>query len=200
MSSSTPAAAPPGSGAAASTAPAPEEPWTDTLARSAAFGTQSTPPLTPVDPWLAVLTLVRDRFEAHEAWLFQPRPGGDSLAITHGVGDSWKIFQPVAALRHDERTVFGVCLARQETVVIHNIADPALRPYLPDWLRRAADTAPRSFLLVPAAAGGGAPGLALIGWRQARHLAFSPTQAEIVRQLFRSFSLPAGSSAPATAA
>lgn len=201
----TPAAAPAEPGPAATEppaapAPAPEEAWTDTLARSAAFATQSTPPVTPLDPWLAMLTLVRDRFEAHEAWLFQPRPGGDSLAITHGVGDSWKKFQPAAALRRDERTVFGICLARHETVVIHNIADPALRPYLPDWLRRAGDIAPRSFLLVPATGEGGAPGLALIGWREARQLAFSPTQAEIVRQLFRSVSIPAGSSAPATAA
>lgn len=177
-----------------------DEAWTDSLARSSAFSTQSAPPITPIDPWLAVLTLVRDRFDAHEVWLFQPRAIGDGLAITHGIGDGWKQFQPAAALHREERTVFGVCLARRETVVIHNIAEPTLRPYLPDWLRRGGDTAPRSFLLVPAETGGGAPGLVLIGWRHVQQLAFSPTQAEIVRQLFRSVSIPAGSSAPATAA
>lgn len=169
----------------ASAAGEPEEPWTDSPARSRAFATQSTPAVASSDPWLAILTVIRDHFDAHEAWLFQPLPGGDSLAITHGVGNRWKKFQPIAALRHDERTVFGVCLARQETVVIHNTAETSLRPYLPPWLRRAADDAPRSFLLVPTGSET-APGLALIGWHHPRQHAFTPAQAQLVRDLFRS--------------
>jgi HD-like signal output (HDOD) protein len=166
--------------------PPPEELWTDSLSRSAAFSTQSTPPVTPLDPWLAVLTLVRDRLGAHEVWLFQPAPASDNLALTHGVGDRWQKFQSVATLRRAERTVFGVCLTRQETVVIHNTDDPSLRPYLPDWLRHPVAPPPRSFLLVPAGADDTAPGIALIGWRHAQQIVFTPAQAQLVRQLFRS--------------
>jgi hypothetical protein len=170
--------------------PAPEEAWTHALSRSAAFASQSTPPLPTINAWDTVLTLVRDRLGAEDAWLFQTLPGGESLALTHGVGDLWLRYQPVAALRPGERTVFGVCLTRHETVVIHNTAEASLQPYLPDWLCRNPGAAPRAFLLVPADGDKSARGLILVGWRRPRQLSLTAAQAELIGQLLRSVAVP----------
>lgn len=134
------------------------------------------------DPWLAALTLVRDSFVAQECWTFAVQPGGVSLPLTHGVGERWQRFQAIAAVRSDERTVFGVCLSRREAVVIHDLQDPKLKPYLPGWMRESGD-APPSFVLVPLAEGDRASGVVLIGWHKAQRITLNKAQLELARQI-----------------
>jgi hypothetical protein len=125
---------------------------------------------------------VRDSFGAQECWTFSLQPGGASMPLTHGVGERWQRFQAIAAVRSDERTVFGVCLSRREAVVIHDLQDPKLKPYLPAWIREAAD-APPSFVLVPLQEGARACGVVLIGWHQAQRITLNKAQLELARQI-----------------
>jgi HD-like signal output (HDOD) protein len=161
--------------------PPPEVPWTEQLASSVAFETQAPEAQREKDPWAETLALVRDNFGADECWAFLPQAGGLSLPIRHGTGENWRRLISTAALRADERTVFGICLTRRENVVIHNTAEPSLVPYLPEWFRRA-DPRPGSFLLMPLVAGPGACGLVLIGWKQAQRLDLSAARTELARQ------------------
>jgi HD-like signal output (HDOD) protein len=149
------------------------------------FETAALPePPTPVarDPWLSALALVRDSFAAEEAWTFTVKPGGVSMPLTHGVGARWQKFQAIAAVRSDERTVFGVCLSRREAVVIHELHDPKLKPYLPAWMRET-DGTPPSFVLVPLIEGNRATGVVLIGWHKSQRIALNKAQLELARQL-----------------
>lgn len=149
------------------------------------FETAALPePPAPVarDPWLSALALVRDSFAAQECWTFAIKPGGLSLPLTHGVGERWPRFQAIAAVRSDERTVFGVCLSRREAVVIHDLHEEKLKPYLPAWMRENSD-APPSFVLVPLLEGERASGVVLIGWHQRQRIALNKAQLELARQI-----------------
>lgn len=134
------------------------------------------------DPWLAALTLVRDSFAAQECWSFTLQPGGGSLPLTHGVGERWQKFQALAAVRAEERTVFGVCLSRREVVVIHDLHEVKLKPYLPAWMREA-EGAPPSFVLIPLHEAGRTGGVVLIGWHRAQRITLNKAQLELARQL-----------------
>ncbi len=140
------------------------------------------PPTAARDPWLAALALVRDSFGAQECWSFTLLPGGSSLPLTHGLGERWQKFQALAAVRSAERTVFGVCLSRREAVVIHDLHDAKLKPYLPAWMRET-EGAPPSFVLIPLTDGDRASGVVLIGWHRAQRIALNKAQLELARQL-----------------
>ena len=154
--------------------------WDEVLADADAFDSQ---PVAAAAPTLATtLALVRDAVQAEECWLFQQLPGGTSLSLTGGTGTAWHRAQTSAAIRSTERSVFGVCLARAEVVVLHDTADRVLQPYLPDWWR-ALDGPPCAFALVPLRTGETVAALALIGWRAARRVAITPSQVNLVQQL-----------------
>lgn len=137
-------------------------------------------PLT-VDPWRAALDLVRDSFGAQECWHFTTQPGTPMLTLSHGAGERWGRFQRIAIIRSDERTVFGVCHTRREAVVIHDLTDAKLRPYLPEWMTADANS-PQSFVLLPITEGKRAMGLVLVGWHNARRLVLNKAQLELARQ------------------
>jgi hypothetical protein len=162
------------------------------LAKSPEFETQpETTPApasdAPTDPWSAALKFVHDGFGAQECWLFLPKAGGESLPLTQGIGAHWKEFKKSAALRLDERTVFGVCLTRRENVVIHDTTAATLTPYLPAWFRKTSG-APGAFLLMPLHENKITHGLILIGWEKPQRIAVSPAQTELARQMFASVS------------
>ena len=135
----------------------------------------------PADPWRAALDLVRDSFGAQECWHFTTQVGSPMLTLSHGAGERWSRFQRIAFVRSDERSVFGVCHTRREAVVIHNLTDPKLRPYLPEWMSADA-TAPQSFVLLPISEGKRALGLVLIGWHAQRQIVLNKAQLELARQ------------------
>lgn len=139
------------------------------------------------DPWIPALQFVHHSFGAQECWLFLPKSGGESLPLTQGIGEQWLKFKTCAALRLDERTVFGVCLTRRENVVIHDTTAASLTPYLPEWFRRT-DGAPGAFLLMPLHEKKVTHGLVLIGWSKAHRISVSAAQTELARQMFASVS------------
>ncbi len=164
--------------------PAPPEP----------FETAATPPPAPVsppafagrdadnDPEIATLTLLRDGFGAHECWLFVVPEGEATYRGAGGVGPAWAHVDRHARFHAGERSVFGVCLSRHETVLIHHAAAPATLPYLPEWLQpHLAELG--AFVLVPLSVSTHARGLALIGWNAPRQIALSPAQLTLARQL-----------------
>jgi hypothetical protein len=167
-------------------APAPAEGnWTDQLAHTKAFETQAITPPPEVDRWTATLTFVRDSYGAQDSWLFVAPAGGASYVIRHGIGDCWQHFRTCAAVRADERTVFGICLARMENVVIHDTTEPKLAPYLPAWFQPAKG-APGAFILMPLQTDGRTQGLVLIGWTLPHRITVTAAQTELARQLFAS--------------
>jgi HD-like signal output (HDOD) protein len=170
---------------AAAAADTPVPVWAEQLAHTTAFETQVATPPPVVDRWSATLTFVRDSFGAQESWVFIPAPGGESFSILQGVGASWQDFRACAAIRADERTVFGICLARRENVVIHSTIEPTLAPYLPKWYRETKG-APGAFILMPLHNDGRTHGLVLIGWNLPQRITVSAAQTELARQLFAS--------------
>jgi len=159
--------------------------WAEQLTQTKAFETQAATPAPEVDHWSATLTFVRDSFGAQESWLFVAPPGGESFSITHGVGESWQEFRACAAVRADERTVFGICLARRENVVIHDTAEPTIATYMPTWFRQTKG-APGAFILMPLQTDGHIQGLVLIGWTLPHRLTITAAQTDLARQLFAS--------------
>jgi len=162
--------------------------WMDALIDSPAVETQpaATAPAES-DPWIAALKFVHDGFGAQECWLFLPKAGGESLPLLQGIGQHWLEFKSRAALRLDERTVFGVCLTRRENVVIHDTTAATLTPYLPEWFRQTAG-APGAFLLMPLHEGKITHGMVLIGWSKPQRITVSAAQTELARQMFASVS------------
>ena len=186
-------------------AAAPETPpppaWLEQLAHTPAFETHAATPPPAVDRWSATLTFVRDSFGAQDSWVFIAAPGGASFSILQGVGSTWQEFRACAAVRADERTVFGICLARKENVVIHSTVEPTLAPYLPAWYRETKG-APGAFILMPLHSEGRTHGLVLIGWSLPQRITISAAQTELARQLFASASAApnTSTSAPSCAA
>ena len=164
--------------------PAPTN-WSEQLTHTKAFETHTAKPAPEVDRWSATLTFVRDSFGAQDSWVFVAAPGGESFFILQGVGASWQYFRACAVVRSDERTVFGICLARRENVVIHDTTEPTLAPYLPDWFRQTKG-APGAFILMPLQSDGRIHGLVLIGWTNPHRITVTAAQTELARQLFAS--------------
>ena len=173
--------------------------WSEQLAHTKAFETQATVPAPEDDRWTATLTFVRDSFGAQDCWLFVAPKGGESFSIKQGAGSCWQDFRACAAVRADERTVFGICLARMENVVIHDTAEPTLTNYLPSWFRQTKG-APGAFILMPLHTEGRIQGLVLIGWKIAHRITVTAAQTELACQLFASASANADKPMPSRAA
>jgi hypothetical protein len=158
----------------------------ETAPLSAALLAANAQAAKPAAGWTHALAALCESYAAHEAWVFLPAPGGMSLVLANGVGDTWKEHRTRASLRSDERTVFGVCLTRHQTVAIHDTGEPNIQQYLPEWFRHGPSR-PGAFMLLPLANGG--HGLVLIGWSKPHRVAPTAAQAERAQQLLTSRSL-----------
>lgn len=158
----------------------PTEPWDAALERAGAFAAQPTPPAA--NSLSTTLALARDSAQADTCWLIERLPGGASLTLTAGTGPEWKTLKGNAAVRSDERSVFGVCLTRQEVVVLHDTREPSIQPYLPAWWRSAAVT-PRAVALVPLRLDAKTTAIALLGWGSPRRVNLAAPQLALVRQI-----------------
>lgn len=162
--------------------PAPiEEPWEAALERAGAFAA-SPAPAPAANPLTDALALARDSAQADTCWLIERLPGGASLTLTAGTGPEWKSLKGSVAVRSDERSVFGVCLTRQEVVVLHDTREPSIQPYLPAWWRAAAVT-PRAVALVPLRLDAETTAIALLGWGSPRRVNLAAPQLALVRQI-----------------
>ncbi len=129
----------------------------------------------------ALLEIVQRGLSAPECILFASAPGAAEHTITHFRGVLGADLKPVAAIRSSERTVFGVCLARHENVMIHAASDPKILPYLPEWLRGVQRLG--CFALLPIGAPRETCGLILAGWPNANQLSFNSEHNRLLRPL-----------------
>ncbi|MCX6954114.1 MAG: HDOD domain-containing protein [Verrucomicrobia bacterium] len=162
-------------------------PWDASLAESEAFESRVFD--APPDPVLNALKLARVELSAQECWIFRPAPDGTGLSFSCGLGHAFTQLPAGASVVATERSVFGICLQRQEIVLIHDTSDAALVPYLPLWFRKTPG-APQAFSLIPLRAPDGALALLLVGWGTPRRIAISPAQITLVRHLLSAVHTP----------
>lgn len=134
---------------------------------------------------VTILAIVQRGFAATEGLLFTLQPGGAGR-LTHGRGAVFSALKETAVIRAEERTVFGVCLARHENVFIHCAADPKIAPYLPAWWSRTQ--AIGSFVLLPLGAPRATTGLILVGWKDPHQIVISAELNKLIRPLLASVS------------
>ncbi|HVU17091.1 MAG TPA: HDOD domain-containing protein [Candidatus Didemnitutus sp.] len=147
----------------------------------------SNPPTTSsrapaVDAHAEAVVRVREIFKCDECWLFEPAPAAGVFHLAHADGAQAAAVRARGVVNKSERTVFGICLARREHVLIHDTGMLSILPYLPDWLR-AAPAFPGAFLLMPLMRGDACAGLVLVGWHRPQRIAVTPDQAEQARQV-----------------
>jgi hypothetical protein len=134
------------------------------------------------DPLAEAVERVRAVFKSDECWLFEPAPATAVFHLAHATGSQVAAVRSGAVIRKTERTVFGICLARREHVLIHDTRTPSILPYLPDWMR-SADAFPGAFLLMPLFRGDAVAGLVLIGWHQSQRITVTPAQTDLAREI-----------------
>lgn len=129
----------------------------------------------------ALLEIVQRGLSAPECILFSGTAGTSDFTITHHRGALGGELKAGVGIRSSERTVFGVCLARHENVMIHSAADSKIQPYLPEWLRGVQRLG--SFALLPIGAPRETCGLILAGWPNANQLTFNAEHNRLLRPL-----------------
>lgn len=155
--------------------------WEDLLTNSPSFAAQSVHQLGG-DAMTSALAMACDAIQAEECLLFHSAAGTPVLTLHAGLGQAWSRFQPRAAIRFEERTVFGVCLSRHEVVLVHDTSDVTLQAYLPAWWREVAG-GPKAFALIPLGTDS-AHAMVLVGWRKPRQVRLTQGQVALINQIF----------------
>jgi hypothetical protein len=78
---------------------------------------------------------------------------GPMYAATVGSGAFFEAIRNQAVLDPHQKDVFTICLSRGEDVLIQDPDDPKIRPFIPDWFKRAASNGP--FVCLPVKDGAG---------------------------------------------
>jgi len=182
---STPETPPPAQHAAPSAPTAPELPapapftWSAEIARLTALANSSANPAPPLVD--SAFDSLRRGLDATEFLLFSHSALDDAFVLSHRAGrSSHRVDKP--SIRASERTVFGICLARGENVLIHRAADPKIRlPTSPPWLPPTDLLG--SFALFPILRDNHLHGLLLAGWSTPRQIALSSEETRAIRHL-----------------
>lgn len=128
-----------------------------------------------------IIAGLRDSLAADECWLFGREPETPEFRLTHGLGARWQDLRPTARLREGERTVLGLCLARQENILIHDATAGSIQPHLPVWLREHAPLG--AFVLLPMHHLARSCGLIIAGWRGPHPIALDAEHSQSIRRL-----------------
>jgi HD-like signal output (HDOD) protein len=123
----------------------------------------------------AVLDVMQSMFAANESCLFLAE--GETCRIVHGAGRAWRRLKPVAAITPGERTVFGLCLEKNTTVLIHDVGSAS---HIPDWLK--GTNLIEAFAALPLK-GASRVGILLVGWTTRKKIFLSPQHSELIRKL-----------------
>ena len=163
--------------------------WAAQLGDSIAFECQGEGPASPdalapaaEDPWVSVLATIQQVMQADLCATFLGPKGGKRAVLhrwTENFGDNFGANPVCTAI---ERTVFGVCLMRHETVLIHDGYDASLDNYLPDWMRPKTNR-PGAFLLLALTADQPADGFIYLTWNQPRKITITAAQSSLIRSL-----------------
>jgi len=114
-------------------------------------------------------------FKATESCLFLGEE--KDLRIVQGAGRAWRKFKPQAVINPDERSIFGVCLTRNTTVLIH---DTATASHIPDWLK--GTNLLGAFVALPIK-GERKLGVVLVGWPNSNRIVHTAEQAELTKEI-----------------
>ena len=129
----------------------------------------------------AVIDIVGEAFNAPEVILLLRAPRLPTLHITHGVGQNWRKLQTNAKVTPGERTTMGLCLTRNENLLIHDAQEASIAPYVPVWLRDAVQL--HSYVLLPIVQADQPVGVMLAGWAIKRKVVIAPDQVQLLREL-----------------
>jgi hypothetical protein len=131
----------------------------------------------------ALLETVRTGMDARDCLLFSAEPGSKRFPLVHGLGEIYGDLKrgEVPAIASGERTVLGVCLARNENIIIHHAREEKIQAYLPGWVKTPA--ALGAFVLLPLSDGARVGGVVLVGWADTRQIALAPECVRTVRTM-----------------
>ncbi len=133
--------------------------------------------------YAALLDIVRTGLGAPDCLLFSAGPGDRSFPLQHGLGEIYRRLraQPGLPVVAGERTVLGVCLARNENIIIHHAREAKILPYLPAWLKE--ETGLGAFVLFPLSDGAQVGGVLVAGWAETRQIVLPPECVKSVRTM-----------------
>jgi hypothetical protein len=114
--------------------------------------------------------------------VFLGRKGGKRTVLHRWMGAFGPSFLDKPVCNTSDRTVFGVCLTRRETVLIHDASALSLNNYLPEWMQQKANR-PGAFLLLPLIEEKQADGFIYLTWDKPRKITISPPQSVFLRSL-----------------
>jgi hypothetical protein len=133
--------------------------------------------------YAALLEIVRTGLGAQDCLLFMAEPGSKDFPLTAGLGNMYGALRTVPALvvAAGERTVLGVCLARNENIMIHRAREEKIQPYVPAWLKVPAGL--DAFVLLPVSDGPRVGGVLVAGWAEPRQIVLPPECVRSVRTM-----------------
>jgi HD-like signal output (HDOD) protein len=178
-----PASAPPVTPPSASIPPLelPAHDWNSSLGRLTALLLQ--PGMSRGRMYAELLDTVRTGLGAPECLLFSAGTGAKVFPLTHGRGEIYRELSTRAGpqVLAGERTVLGVCLARNENIIIHHAHEAKIQPYLPGWLKNQAGLG--AFVLLPLSDGPQVGGVMVAGWAETRQIVLPPECVKAVRTM-----------------
>jgi hypothetical protein len=131
----------------------------------------------------ALLEAVRAGLGAHECLLFNAPAGCKAFPLVAGLGALYRDLRvgPNLAIVTGDRTVLGVCLSRNENIMIHHAQEEKIQTYLPGWLKGQNKLG--AFVLLPLGDGPRVGGVLLAGWTEARQIVLPPDCVKSVRTM-----------------
>ncbi len=168
--------------------PIPAMDWAEQLAGSLAFESQAEAPpaygvsMSVEDPWVSVLATIQQVMQADHCAIFLGRKGGKRASLHRWTGGFGATVGATPVCTTTERTVFGVCLMRNETVLIHDGLNASLDNYLPAWMGLACPR-PGAFLLLALSTEQPAVGFVFLAWIKPRKIIISAAQTSLIRSL-----------------
>ncbi len=133
--------------------------------------------------YAALLDIVRTGLGAQGCLMFSADAGSKAFPLIDGLGDIHTHLKarPNLEVVNGERTVLGVCLARNENIIIHHAHEARIQPYLPNWLKE--QTSLRAFVLLPLSDGTKVAGVVVAGWAETRQIVLPPECVKSIRAM-----------------
>lgn len=95
----------------------------------------------------AIIDATRRALVLQDCVLFQRDPGSITYSAQTGQGALLDLVRGRPLISTERRDVFSICLTRREDVLIRDISDPKIRPFIPDWILSAGNIS--GFILLP---------------------------------------------------
>ncbi|HWA28618.1 MAG TPA: HDOD domain-containing protein [Lacunisphaera sp.] len=167
--------------AAATVEPMPAHDWNGSLAHLTDVIRQ--PGLSRAAMQEALVTTICAGLGARDCLIFSAEPGRRVFPLESGQGETYRKLRagPALGILDGERTVLGVCLARNENIIIHHARDEKIQAYLPAWLK--TPQAPGAFVLLPLSDGAQVGGVVVVGWADTRQIVLDPDCVRNVRAM-----------------